>query len=218
MGLRERFYTACFVDDLTAVRTLCPQLGKEVILSTACGTSNWKTVVYLLRQPQVDPDARDCTGLTALQAACWLGFDHTMHLLLHSGRCDVNVEDRNGVSVLWLAYSRGKAARVKVLLAGERRVVVTPRDLAKIQWEDAWTNSSCPTAPLLEEYLARPLSTRRRVRREIGWNMWAALLCAQLVMLEVGCLLPLQPSTGGKGQVRVQHEADAAPKACEIQN
>jgi len=71
------------------------------------GTGQSDVVSYLMKDPDIQIDAKDLSGETPLQAAAVLGFEKVVNVLLRSEKIDVNNRTKNGMTVFDAAITGG---------------------------------------------------------------------------------------------------------------
>lgn len=84
-------------------------------------------VEALMKTSDINLEAKDNDGFTALHWAAWSGMPQCIFLLTQGG-LDVNVQEKNGYTPLMLAALRGNAAAVRLLLVLGADTAVTNKD------------------------------------------------------------------------------------------
>ncbi|KAI9018819.1 hypothetical protein DFJ74DRAFT_708038 [Hyaloraphidium curvatum] len=115
------------------VDSIPPREDAERDLRDASRRGDLALLRTLLLRTDVDPDARDREGWTALMSACFFGHDRVVGRLLEDGRADPNARAPDGQTPLRLAVG-GKWKHVVEALAADPRTIVdlpvgTPEDL-----------------------------------------------------------------------------------------
>ena len=122
----DRLFLAARGNDIEAVRSLISQhvnvnsLYDSKLKISPLMVASWNSfagiVTELLSCEDIDVNAQNGTGQTALHHAVLVADLKTISLLLAHPRIDVNLSDDNLVTVLHLATSRGEADIIKLLL------------------------------------------------------------------------------------------------------
>lgn len=123
-ALIEIVFDAARSDDLTTVTEylkegFSPNVRSprgDTLLTVAAYHDSGDVVEKLLVQPNIDVEARNRMGLTAVAAAAFKGHERPLHMLIAAG-ADVNSSNGMNQTVLMFASLSGRTKVVEILMA-----------------------------------------------------------------------------------------------------
>ena len=101
-------------------------------LHSATHSSEYRALLYILCQPDIEVNERDNMGLTPLHWAAQQGDRVSVEVLLKSG-ANPNLVDRNGFTALHWAASGGNKSCITQLLEAGADIIAMNRDHRKAQ-------------------------------------------------------------------------------------
>ena len=160
-------------------------------LHVACKKDRVETVKFLLRDDRIDVNLEDRSKKTPLFLACESGCSKTVKILLNDERIAVNQADESGVTPLFVVCQKRNAQVAQMLLDDERvdlnRLTSNQRSLWDFMFGSGRKRimeiifasgrkiealprkaSALARAKLIEEYIANPRETSKKLRKELS--------------------------------------------------
>lgn len=180
-------------------------------LRIACAGGHVEVVKVLLADARTNPNLPGFCGYTPLLTACDEGNLEVVRLLLADKRVDPLCRDADDWTPLHYACARGRPTLTRLLLADGRVDLGAFDHWGKTPVYRARESEDRGIVALLEEFADDPISTRLRLRLELGYpDALAAVLYAQTVFLCDG-LLRVKSGELGSGTRRFFSVASRLP-------
>lgn len=170
------------------------------LLMNSCAFGHDVITSLLLAHPGIDVNLKNVFGRTPFWVACFKEKPRCVRALLQDARVEINEPGYEGDTPIFYAASGGYLEIIQWMISSGRDVFVGhPRNpyndaLMAAREVRVWHSPDAQkrkveVARILEQFQKDPEGTRRRVRRESGYEVWeAAELLARLVFLNMDIL------------------------------